>query len=181
MRKTRVKQTVLLMLRDVVIIFAAFLVISLFVRPIVVNQISMSDTFEEGDYVILSKVAYVGESSPHTFDIVVFSSDRIDADGKRMNLIKRVIAVGGDSISISDGAVYLNGQPLTEPYVPGLQTDGHMDEILIPEGKFFVMGDNRAASQDSRSATIGLVDEGDIMGKVVFQVFPLSKFWRVHS
>ena len=167
------------MLRDIAVIVAIFLVISIFVRPIVVNQISMSSTLEEGDYVILNKVAYIGESSPRTYDIIVFSSDGLSENGKKINLVKRVIGVGGDSLLIKDGSVYLNDQPLIEPYVKNLRTDGDFEEIRIPEGKLFVMGDNRAASQDSRNAAIGLVDEGDVMGKVVFQVFPFSKFGMV--
>ena len=95
-------------------------------------------------------------------------------------LIKRVIAVGGDTLSIEDGQVYLNGELLSEPYLnqttPAFELSG---TVTVPEGHVFVMGDNRWDSHDSRWNDIGFVEVGDIVGKVFWRIWPLSSFGAV--
>lgn len=95
-------------------------------------------------------------------------------------LIKRVIAVGGDTLSIEDGQVYLNGEVLSEPYLnqttPAFELSG---TVTVPEGHVFVMGDNRWDSHDSRWNDIGFVEVGDIVGKVFWRIWPLSSFGAV--
>lgn len=96
--------------------------------------------------------------------------------GNTKKIVKRVIAIEGDSLIISEGKVYLNGKELKEDYINGEITNGYLYIEEIPKGKVFVMGDNRYVSLDSRDERIGLVDREDIMGKVVFRIYPLSKF-----
>ena len=96
-------------------------------------------------------------------------------------LVKRVIANTGDWVDIDeDGVVYVNNQALTEPYVQEL-AKGECNIKLpyqVPESKIFVMGDNRATSVDSRHTSVGCVAEEQIVGKIVFCVWPLSHFGK---
>ena len=98
-------------------------------------------------------------------------------------LIKRIIAIGGDTLSIDEGGhVYLNGLLLSEPYAtPFTPQKGCVDSVVIPYGYVFLMGDNRMVSLDSRSEEVGLVLEKDIVGKVVFRLSPLPSLGGVYD
>jgi signal peptidase I len=87
-----------------------------------------------------------------------------------------VIAVGGDTVEIYDGTVYVNDDPVEEPYIKEGYTDGQMPEITVPEGNLFLLGDNRQRSSDSRDPAVGFVSKGRLIGKAVFRVFPFSDF-----
>ena len=99
--------------------------------------------------------------------------------GKTKSLIKRVIAVEGDSIEITNGEVFLNGEKLEENYINGSDTFGDIIIEKIPKGKVFVMGDNRGNSLDSRDSQIGLVDTKDIKGKAILKIYPFSKMGKL--
>ena len=95
------------------------------------------------------------------------------------SIIKRVIAVGGDTVDIDfyKGTVSVNGQELDEPYV-GTPTNLSYDmkfPLTVPAGKLFVLGDNRNDSIDSRSTDIGLINENKVLGKVIFRFYPFNK------
>lgn len=98
----------------------------------------------------------------------------------KTSYIKRVIAVSGDHIKIEEGKVYLNDQELNEPYLrEGITTDGGtFNDIVVPEGYIFVMGDNRPHSTDSRS--FGCIPTGKIESKVLIRFWPLNKFGKVY-
>lgn len=102
-------------------------------------------------------------------DVVIFPSPLEDK-----NLVKRVIGLPGDEIAIRDGAVYLNGEPLDEPYVDS-KTYGDMGPIVVKEGHVFVMGDNRhfGMSLDSRDPRVGQIPISEIVGKAHFVLFPI--------
>ena len=137
----------------------------------------MYPTLEEDDYLIINKIAYkIGE--PKLGDIIVFSTNLTQEDGSKKDLVKRVIAVPGDKIKIQDSNVYLNGKQINEPYIHDAYTDGNID-ITVPDGKLFAMGDNRENSLDSRYEQVGLVNEKDIMGKVVVRLFPFNKIGTI--
>ncbi|RDY24101.1 signal peptidase I [Romboutsia maritimum] len=152
-------------------------IITQFIRPTLVRGESMYPTLEEDNYLIINRISYkVGE--PKLGDIIVFSTDLTQEDGRKKDLVKRVIGVAKDHIKIEDSKVYLNGKQIQEPYIHGKYTDGNID-MTIPEGKIFAMGDNRENSLDSRYEEVGLIDKKDIMGKVAIRLFPFNKIGTV--
>jgi signal peptidase I len=157
------------------------IVIMQFIKPTIVKEHSMEDTLHPNDYIFLSKQAYNLGGEPKRGDIVVFHSslETDDGTGSTKNLIKRVIAVHGDTVSIHDGVVYVNDKPLEEPYIKDGYTDGQMPEITVPKGDLFLLGDNRQSSRDSRDPSVGFISEDKLIGKAVFRVFPLSGFGPV--
>lgn len=160
------------------IIFAFFAVILLFtflLRQANVDGESMLPTLEGGEKLIVHHLFY----EPEVSDIVIVDSVNL---GKP--IVKRIIAKGGDTIDIDfeEGIVTVNGQVLQEDYILELtkrDEDGQTYPLTIPEGYYFVMGDNRMNSLDSRSSAVGLVSEDEIMGKVVFRLWPLNKIGTV--
>ena len=135
-----------------------------------VEGTSMYPNLQNGDNVITSKITYLlGE--PEQGDIVVLKAP--DVPGA--DYIKRVVALPNDELEITDGKVLINGEILDEPYLDGIDTRGDIHTI-IPEGFYFVMGDNRSESHDSRSESVGLISQDSIVGKAVFLVFPFDRF-----
>lgn len=160
------KKVLLEYLRVIVITLIVTYGILYFVQISRVYGTSMLPTFHEGNIVLVDKVFYK-RGEPERNDIVVV--DYRDADQNETFIIKRVIAVGGDHLEIKDNQVYLNGELLQEDYINGTMIDNEDMSIDIPEGKIFVMGDNRNNSLDSRR--LGYFDfEEDVIGKVFFTV-----------
>jgi signal peptidase I len=135
---------------------------------------SMVPTLEVGDRVLVNKLSYKAHDVNHG-DVIVFERPPAAAQAGQDNikdLIKRVIAVGGDTIEARDGLVYVNGERIEEPYlVEGTPTD-NLPLTEIPEGHVFVMGDNRTNSEDSRE--FGPIDEDTIVGRAFIKVLPLG-------
>jgi signal peptidase I len=135
---------------------------------------SMVPTLEVGDRVLVNKLAYKAHDVNHG-DLIVFERPREAAQAGQddiKDLIKRVIAVGGDTVESRDGLVYVNGERIEEPYlVEGTPTD-RLPLTEVPDGQVFVMGDNRTNSEDSRD--FGPIDEDTIVGRAVVKVLPLS-------
>ena len=148
-------------------------VITLFIKPTLVSGDSMLPTLHENDYLIINKIGYkIGE--PKNGDVIVFKSDLEKNDGTTKYLVKRIIGVAGDKVVIKDGKVYLNDKLLDETYLSeGMDTTGDVD-IVVPEGKLFVLGDNREVSLDSRYEQVGLVDVNDVEGKVLVRLYPFN-------
>ena len=151
-------------------------IILAFIKPIIIRQSSMEPTFFNGDYVFISKQAYTLFGDPERGDVVVFHTGMQTDDGEDKNLIKRIIGLPGDQVEIIDGYVYLNGEKLTETYINEQGVSGDMEEITVPEGKLFCMGDNRRVSLDSRDAAVGCVDQEEILGRVFIRLYPFSDF-----
>ena len=141
------------------------LLLTYVVRVVGVNGESMLPTLHNGDRLLLSCLT---KDYGHG-DIVVI--DRYTEEP----LIKRIVAVEGDTISIEDGEVYVNGLQLNESYIQGttINKDFH-EAAVVPKGCVFVMGDNRSDSKDSRMKEIGMISEKDIVGKVLVTVWPPS-------
>lgn len=147
------------------------LLFSLVLRPAAVIGNSMLPSFSGGD-----RVACIHSFSGYERgDVIIISH----ATRKDESIIKRVIAVGGDTVDIDfyKGTVSVNGQVLDEPYV-STPTNLSYDmtfPVTVPEGKLFVLGDNRNDSLDSRSTDIGFINENKILGKVVFRFYPFDR------
>ena len=163
------------------ILLAAILaaVVITFVRPTIVKQTSMQDTLNPNDYLIMSRRAYAGDREPKRGDIIIFKSELQDENGKDKLLIKRVIGLPGDEVTIDDGKVYLNGKEYKESYLKDGYTPGSVNKLKVPEGQYFVMGDNRVVSIDSRYSEVGCVKKGAIKGKAVVRLFPFNKITRL--
>lgn len=154
------------------------LVITMFIRPTLVKGYSMFPTLEPNNYLIINKIPYMIHE-PERGDIVVFRSTLETSEGKKKDLIKRIVAISGDTIKIKDSVVYINDEKIEEPYINGGYTNGDLKELTIKKGKVFVMGDNRSKSKDSRDKSVGQVDVESIRGKVLVRLFPFNRVGSV--
>lgn len=163
------------------IIGAAILtaVVISFVRPTIVKQTSMQDTLNPNDYIIMYRRAYSGDKEPKRGDIVIFKSELQDENGKNKLLIKRVIGLPGDKITINDGKVYINDKEYDESYLKDGYTTGSVNNFKVPKGEYFVMGDNRVVSIDSRYSEVGCIKKDAIKGRAVFRLFPFTKIKKL--
>ena len=170
-------------IKDIVCAVIIAVIILQFIMPTVVKEHSMENTFHEGDYLFVSKMSYKLGKDPVYGDVIVFQSDIVNQDnGSRKLLIKRVIGVPGDTISIDGQTVYLNGKALDEPYTKDGVTYTHLDEVTVPEGCLFVMGDNRQNSADSRDMiNVGFVEMNRVKGKVFLRLFPFNQIGGVYK
>jgi signal peptidase I len=156
--------------RDLLISLAisGFIIIFLY-QPVKVEGTSMMPGLDDQERIFINKFVYRLEPIERG-DIVVF---RYPRDPSK-SYIKRVIAVAGDRVRIEDGEVYLNGKPLPEPYVPSRYADERSySEMRVPPGAYFLLGDHRTMSDDSRD--FGPVDRRYIYGKAVFGYWPVDK------
>ena len=161
-------------IKDIVIAVIIGLLIIQFIKPTIVKEHSMLPTLNEYDYIFLSKQSYHLFGQPEVGDIIVFHSDLTTVDGKEKMLIKRIIGLPGDVISIADGVVYRNGQPMVEDYTNEGYTATTMADVKVPEDSLFVMGDNRQHSVDSRDPDVGCVEMDRVVGKAVFRLYPFN-------
>ena len=147
-----------------VILLAFILVITFVIRNNVVGK-AMSDTLENGDEVFINKLV----KSPDSGDVIVFLPN---GNEKSHYYIRRVIGVPGDSVQIRDGAVYINGELYNEKIdVAAMEDEGIAgEEIVLAEDEYFVLGDNRNNSEDSRYANIGNIKKEYIAGLAWYRV-----------
>jgi len=129
---------------------------------------SMESTIRVNDRIVAFRLAYLF-SEPETFDIVVFRRPQ----ESQLLYVKRIIGVPGDEVNIEDGRVFVNDaeEPLRYDFVNG-ELFGNFGPVTVPEGKFFVLGDNRGNSNDSRTWSHTFIDRDQVLGKVVFRYFP---------
>lgn len=163
-------------LQTVVLAAAAFVVIYLFgAQPHQIRGASMEVNFHDGEYILTEKVSYKFRE-PKRGEVIIFAApNRPDTD-----YIKRVIALPGERVELADGIIYINDKPMKENYeppelriYPGRFLPENQ-ELIIPEGKFFVMGDNRAHSSDSRE--FGPIPKESIVGHAMFRYWPIDRF-----
>lgn len=164
-----------LWLRDLFIsAVASVLIITFLYQPVRVEGTSMLPRLEDHDRLFINKFVY-HISSIDRGDVVVFRYPR----DQEKSYIKRVIALPGDRIWIDHGQVWLNGRPLHENYVPPEYRDSRsMAEMVVPEDCYFMMGDHRSISSDSRE--FGPVERSLIYGKAVFVYWPTRDMGVVH-
>lgn len=160
---TEWKRILVDLLETVVLAFVLFLIINAVSARVRVDGLSMLPTLKDGEFVLVSRLAYrVGE--PTRGDIVVFrSTTQLDLD-----LIKRVIGVPGDQIRVADGRVSVNGVALNEPYINAKPR--YTGDWSVPEGYLFVLGDNRNDSSDSHAW--GLLPIKNVIGKGMLIYWP---------
>ena len=166
-----------LWLRDLLIsATASILIITFLYQPVRVEGTSMLPRLEDRDRLFINKFVY-HVSAIERGDVVVFRHPA-SYDPQR-SYIKRVIALPGDTLRIDHGRVYVNGKLLHEPYVPlEYRDDQSVPEMIIPAGCYYMMGDHRSISQDSRY--FGPVDHSLIYGKAVFVYWPARDVGVVH-
>ena len=163
------------LIRDLLVSVLITLFIILFAyQPVKVEGGSMEPGLEDQERIFINKLVYRLESVDRG-DIIVFRYPR----DPRKNFIKRVIGLPGDRVRVTNGQVYLNGQEIQEPYVPEHYRDSRSyPEIEVPAGSYFVMGDHRSMSNDSRE--FGPVARGFIYGKAVFGYWPVERVGVLH-
>lgn len=135
---------------------------------------SMEPTISNNDKVITNKI-YYEFNEPTYGDVILISNTE---NGVESIYIKRIIALGGDTIKIENGLVYLNGELLEEDYLEGHITTGKL-ELTVPEGEVFFMGDNREVSKDSRTESISTLPVENILGIVNFRLTPIEDFGSI--
>ena len=144
-------------------------------RPFTVSGASMYPTLHNGDRMVLSKVGDI-----HRFDVVI-----LKAPDENVEYIKRVIGMPGDIVEMKSGVLYINGKKVDQPFIntealakqtvfmDDFTLESLTGESKVPEGKYFVLGDNRGVSKDSRM--IGFIDRSAIEGKAVFTIWPFGR------
>ncbi|MFW5788265.1 MAG: signal peptidase I [Halanaerobiales bacterium] len=148
----------------------AFFIITFVAQSFVVDGRSMEPTLENGDRLFVNKFIYRFEE-PQRGDVIVFNPQ----GSSRGKYIKRVIGLPGEKISIRDGKTFIDGEPISEDYLDE-EMYGNFGPEEIPEGHYFVMGDNRNHSADSRIPDrVGFVDKESIDGKAFWLYWPLSE------
>jgi signal peptidase I len=147
---------------------ASFIIIFI-MQSFYVQGLSMEPTLHHGERLMVDKLTY-RYREPKRGEIVVF---RYPSDTRR-KYIKRVIGLPGDQVEVRKHLVYVNGIPLSEPYING-PTYRDYGPIIIPEGTYFVLGDNRNNSDDSRFSDVGPVPRKLLIGRALFLYWPLTR------
>lgn len=149
----------------VLIIIAVILIRTFIITPVRVDGASMDQTLEDGQILLLYKLANIDYG-----DIVV-----LDEEKEGEIIIKRIIGMPNDTIEIKNGVLYINDEEIEEEYAYGQTSD--YDKITLGEDEYFILGDNRPISKDSRY--FGPVKEEEIIGKVIFRLWPINKFGTI--
>ena len=156
-----------------VVVAATYLVVTFVGQRTQVSGESMETTLSDGDHLIVDKISYRFRD-PERYDIVVFPY-RLE---ENTYYIKRIIRLPGETVQIVDGYVYINGVQLDEHYgneimeKPGIAAE----PVTLGEDEYFVLGDNRNNSQDSRTASVGVIHRDEILGRAWVRIWPLSDF-----
>jgi len=168
-------RTLRTLMRDLVFsVIVAFFIIIFIYQPVKEEGGSMEPGLEDQEHIFINKLVYRFESIERG-DIIVFRYPR----DTRKSFIKRVIGLPGDHIRIAYGHVYVNGEELSEPYVPSDYLDARSySDIVVPRNSYFVLGDHRSMSNDSRE--FGPVMRSYIYGKAVFGYWPMEKLGILH-
>ncbi len=172
-KETSWKQEILSTIIYMLIVCAATLLLVQYVgQRTEVSGDSMNATLEDGDNLIIYKLGY-RLSDPERFDIIVFPFKHEEDT----YYIKRIIGLPGETVQIQDGLIYIDGEVLEESYGNAVMTWEGIAENLITlgEDEYFVLGDNRNNSSDSRDPSVGLIKREDIIGKASVRIWPLNK------
>ncbi|WP_026089181.1 MULTISPECIES: signal peptidase I [Bacillus] len=176
--KSKVKEEVKSWIKSLVIAFAVvFLVRTFLFAPYTVDGSSMSPTLHNHEKMFVSKMNFIGDFKRG--DIVI-----IKGDGTDTNYVKRIIGTPGDQIEMSNDQLLINGKVYDEPYLSenrkqakqqGSLLTGNFGPLTVPDDQYFVMGDNRLDSMDSRNG-LGYIQKDHIIGKAKFVFYPFDSF-----
>lgn len=171
-RKKIIKEVIIWAVEIIAVILLAYFLVEYAVEKTTVVGESMETTLQEEDKIIINKFAY-RFSKPKRFDVIVFKQS-----GKEHSYynIKRIIGLPGETVQIKDGVVYINDEPITEKSaVDAIKNPGlAVEPITLEDKEYFVLGDNRNLSEDSRFANIGNVVFDDIIGKAWIRLKPFN-------
>lgn len=159
----------------VAIFLAAILIVEFVGQRTKVDGRSMEPTLQDGDQLIVDKISYRFRD-PERFDIIIFP---YHGDGsKKTYYIKRIIGLPGETVQIVDGKIYINGEVLEENYGKEvMEESGRASQpIVLGDDEYFVLGDNRNNSKDSRVESVGNIKRSDIIGRAWVRIFPLNTF-----
>jgi signal peptidase I len=136
----------------------------------------MYPTLEDGDNLLIDKISYRFQE-PERFDIIVFQYPH----AQDTYYIKRIIGLPGETVLIQDGQIYINGELLEDPYgAEPMENPGRAyRQITLGPGEYFVLGDNRNVSSDSRDSSVGNVTTEQIVGKVFLRIYPWKQMGKV--
>lgn len=172
MNKERIKRFVKDTIPYVIVVIIVILIRSFIITPAMVDGDSMLPSLEDNNVIILNKLDYK-LNDINRFDVVV-----VDFNGEK--LIKRVIALPGEHVEYKNDKLYIDGYFMLEDFDHDITSDFKLESIgylTIPGDKYFVVGDNRDESTDSRM--IGLIDKENILGSVSYRIFPINKIGKV--
>ena len=164
------KKAGIFLAESALVVLIAWLIIRYALAKTVMVGDSMAETLKDGDVILINKVSYLyGE--PKRNDVIVFDQG---SNEHSYNNVKRVIGIPGDKVEIINGSVYINGEKFEEVIkVEEMKVSGLAEnEIVLQDNEFFVLGDNRNSSEDSRFSNIGTVVREDIIGKAFFRISP---------
>lgn len=179
--KKSVGKAVLYWVIEIAVAVVIALLIIQVIRPTVVKETSMLPNFRDGNYLFVYRLAYKGDKTPQKGDVIIFKSKLTTDSGKPKMLIKRVIGLPGDKITIQDGKVWINGKEDSQSYTHDGETNGSVVNYTVPKNHYYCMGDNRLVSIDSRYASVGAIDKSKIVGKVVFRLYPFNKMGTIKN
>ena len=168
------KETIKTILTYVFIIVAVIIIRVFFLDPVRVDGKSMNNTLKNGEIMLLNKIIYKRHDIKR-FDIVVIKQDD-------KYIIKRVMALPGETIEYKDNVLYINGEEMKDPYAYTKTDDFTIEDVghvKVPGDTYFVMGDNRADSLDSRYPQVGVISEKQILGRAKFIIWPINRFGKV--
>ncbi len=156
-----------------IIIGVTYLIITYVGQRTKVSGQSMETTLHDGDNLIVDKISYRFRE-PERFEIIVFPYQHKE----NTYYIKRIIGLPGETVQIVEGCVYIDGEPLDEHYGNELMENAGLAEepIVLGEDEYFVLGDNRNHSSDSREPSVGVLHREDLLGRAWIRIWPLNKF-----
>ena len=160
------------------LVFVCWFILTFITQRTVVSGTSMAPTLDSGQSIFLDKVSYRFHD-PERFDIIVFRYQ----NRRDRHYIKRIIGLPGETVQIVDSVIYINGQPIDDPYraEPVMISAGRASQpITLGENEYFVMGDNRNGSSDSRMEDVGNITRKMIIGRAFLRVWPLKSFGIIH-
>jgi signal peptidase I len=171
-RSNGARQTIEWVVLVVGALLIALLIKTFLFQAFYIPSASMDPTLKVHDRVLVNKLSY-HLHSVHRGDIIVFKAPPEERTPQIKDLVKRVIGLPGDTIEARDGQIYINDRLLKEPYLPKGTRSDDLPRQVIPAGSYFMMGDNRSASSDSR--VFGPIKRSTIIGRAFVKMWPLSR------